>query len=310
MSYVADDMLLSGYPKPTFVVQADYTEIFGDIDNVVLDYTKNALRIHGEVDLDDSVQHAITASDNTPESSLLSLVRSKSENEYCTQDEAESNIQLIGKKLKKENWPSEIIDFFDLEEIEYNVTHIIPNAIEIGRWINANSAESLFAMPRFSAKKYTTEEYKKIPKRPKSTSMSNYLANSLLSGFKPFGMDEEYEYRLEKVEKSHEVIDGFEYSTAPSFRPIKILFKPLHASIEHYSLTLVVLFSKKMVVVFTAKEVLPYKSWEGIYSAKCSDWTVKSLMLKNVNQIEQYVSELIDSVSSYICNDISIKLAK
>ncbi|ELV8728819.1 caspase family protein, partial [Vibrio fluvialis] len=31
MAYVADDMAVNGYPKPTFVVQAENTEIFGEV---------------------------------------------------------------------------------------------------------------------------------------------------------------------------------------------------------------------------------------------------------------------------------------
>ena len=41
MAYVADDMNSNSYPEPMFIVQANNTEIFGEINKELVDYINN-----------------------------------------------------------------------------------------------------------------------------------------------------------------------------------------------------------------------------------------------------------------------------
>ena len=129
-----------------------------------------------------------------------------------------------------------------------------------------------------------------------------------ISAFSALGLDDDNDYKLEKIEKKQEVINGFEYTAESPFRSIKLTFIPSYAALENYSLTIVVLFSRKNIVIFSAKEVLPYTSWDNVSHSKCFKWKLKNIMLKDSKEIEQYISQLICDMSLYITEDISSKL--
>lgn len=302
MAFVADDMASSGYPKPTFVVQADNTEIFGDVDVNLLDYTKNTLKL---VRATEGKEENDFENPQT-ESTLLELVEKKSSEEYCSYEEASVNIEKIKLNLQPEFWPPDITDLFDLEELEIDATYQIPNSTEIGRWIHKNNKEGLFAKPSFSTQTYFKEEYVEVPRKP-----SRYIgAIASLSALTAFGLDDDKDYKLEKIEKERQVIDGFEYTAESPLRSLKLYFRPKHAALDNYCLTIVVLFSRRSLVVFHSKESLPYKSWDGISNPRCLDWKAKSIMLKNSEGIVKYIKDLVVSMTSYVTEDISQKLEK
>jgi len=88
------------------------------------------------------------------------------------------------------------------------------------------------------------------------------------------------------------------------------MFKPKFSAVENYALTIVLIFSRKDLVFFVAREVLPYTSWENIGKPKCLNWKTKEVLLKNESEIQAYISELISSVSTFITEDVSEKLVK
>ncbi|QUI70957.1 caspase family protein [Pseudoalteromonas sp. M8] len=302
MAFVADDMALSGFPKPTFVVQADNTEIFGEVDVNLLDYTKTTLKL---VSTTESEEENALENPQT-ESSLLELVEKKSNEEYCSYEEASANIEQIKLNLQPDFWPPDITTLFDFEEFEIDTTYQIPNSTEIGRWIHKNNKEGLFAKPSYSTQKYFEEEYVEVPRKPNT--YRSALAS--LTALTAFGLDDDKDYKLEKIEKERQVIDGFEFTAEAPIRSLKFHFRPKHAALDNYCLTIVLLFSRRSLVIFHSKESLPYKSWDCISNPCCLDWKVKSIMLKNSEGIVNYIKGLIVSMTSYITEDISQKLEK
>lgn len=300
MAFVADDMASSGYPKPTFVVQADNTEIFGEVDSNLLGYTKTTLKLVSTTEgVEENVVESLQA-----ESTLLELVEKRSNEEYCSYEEASANIGQIKHHLQSECWPPDITALFDFEELEIDTTYQIPNATEIGRWIHKNNKERLFAKPSRSTETYFEDEYVEIPRKP-----SKYRdAFASITALAALGLSDDKDYKLEKIEKERQIIDGFEYTAESPLRSLKLHFRPRHAALDNYCLTIVVLFSRRSLVIFNSKESLPYKSWDSISNPLCLNWKAKSIMLKDSESIVKYVKELVVSMSSYITEDISQKL--
>jgi len=300
MAFVADDMASSGYPKPTFVVQADNTEIFGEVDTNLLDYTKTTLKL---VSTTEGAEENVLESPQA-ESTLLELVEEKSNEEYCSYEEASANIEQIKLNLQSKFWPPDITALFDFEELEIDATCQIPNSTEIGRWIHKNNKEGLFAKPSHSTQTYFKDEYVEAPRKPRRSRG----AFAALSALTAFGLDDDKDYKLEKIEKERQIIDGFEYTAESPLRSLKLHFRPRHAALDNYCLTIVVLFSRRSLVIFNSKESLPYKSWDSISNPRCLDWKAKSIMLKDSEGIVKYIKELVVSMSSYVTEDISQKL--
>lgn len=300
MAFIADDMNLSTLPKPTFIIQANNTEYFGELDSNFINYARKALELL-VVDEDMADQ---PIEPRSPETNLLNLVELKSKEEYCSFEEASANIIHIKDQFKSALWPQEISDIFEIEETQFE-SHEIPNAVEIGKWIHKNIEENFFAEPSYEHIKYFENEYIETPKKPSATNsfFAAHIARSAALGFR-----NEKDYKLEKVEKRKSIINGFNYKADSPFRSLKLQFKPKYSALDSYSIVLVVLFSRKSLALFSAKEHLPYESWDCISEPKCANWKIKLVKLKNSEQISNYIKSLIVEMSNYITSDITQRL--
>ncbi len=306
MAYVADDMSQNGHPKPTFVVQADNTEVFGEIDSNFKSYVKECLNIP-----DDPLNLADDSKENRSEAEkddqFLTEIQRKSQEEFCSKEEALRNIGLIRELLEQSNWPDQILKIFEIKIDPIEHASTIKNSVEIGRWLNKNSNGNYFSKPTYDTESYFEEEYKKLPQKP---GRATDIFGGLYSLRQSLGLDDEQEYKLEKIEKTRRFVDGFEYTADSPFRGLQLTFKPKHSSVEYYALTIALIFSRKNLVFFVAKEALPYRSWDDIESPKCLNWKTKELFLKKEQEIRDYVHELISSASAFISEDIFEKLGK
>lgn len=304
MAYVADDMSQSGYPKPTFVVQADNTEVFGELDIDFKRHVKESLKIQDEI-LDVNEDRKEEASVAEKEDQFLKQIQRNSQEIFCSKEEAVKNIGIIKELLIKPNWPDQILSMFEIEIGSIDHAGAIRNSIEIGRWLNKNSDANYFAEPTYDTETYFEEEYKKLPKKP---GRATDRLGGLYSIRRSLGLDDENEYKLEKIEKTRRFVDGFEYTAESPFRGLKLHFKPKCSSIENYALTIALVFSRKNLVFFVSREVLPYLSWDSIQSPKCLSWKTKEVLLKKEEEIKGYINELISTMSVFISEDVSTKL--
>jgi len=304
MAYVADDMSQSGYPKPTFVVQADNTEVFGEIDIDFKKYVKECLNIQDET-LVLAEERKEETSEAEKEDHFLKEIQKNSQEVFCSKEEAIGNIELLRELLRQSNWPDQITSMFDIEIDSIDHARSIRNSVEIGRWLSENSDSNYFATPTYDTETYLEEEYKKLPKKP---ARATDMLGGLYSIRRSLGLDDEHEYKLEKVEKTRRYVDGFEYTAESPFRGLQLIFKPKYSSVENYALSIALIFSRKDLVFFVAREVLPYRSWDNIQSPKCLNWKTKEVLLKKEAEIKGYVSELISTMSVFISGDVSEKL--
>ena len=293
MAYVADDMSLNSYPEPMFIVQANNTEIFGEINKELIEY----------IDSEFPILPMITneLKDNNVEKSkdLLSFIQQKSEKEYCTQNEGTANIQLIEELLQSDTWETDITDIFEIviQELEYN----IPNSTVIAKWLNKNSDEKYFIKPVYDSETYYVEEYIEVPEKPNSLNPFDIPYSAFLGSAK--------DYKLEKIEKTRNVLKGISFTAETPFKAIQAKFKPKFNSVENYILTIVPIFSRKHLVIFNSIEVLEYNSWDSISQAKCIEWNKVELFLKDKDKIITFCENKRLDVTTYIIEDIKSKLS-
>lgn len=304
MAYVADDMSQSGYPKPTFVVQADNTEVFGELDADFKRHVKERLNIQDET-LNVTENKKEEVSDAEKEDLFIKQIQINSQEVFCSKEEAIKNINIIRELLSQSSWPDQILSMFEIEVCNIDHANTIENRIEIGRWLNKNSDANYFSEPTYDTETYYEEEYKKIPKKP---SRATDMLGGLYSIRRSLGLDDENEYKLEKIEKTRKYVDGFKYTAESPFRGLQVIFHPKYSSIENYALTIALIFSRKSLVFFVAWEALPYLSWDAIQNPKCLNWKTKEVFLKKEEEIKGYVNELISTMSAFISEDISTKL--
>ena len=231
---------------------------------------------------------------------MFQLIRTKSEEEYCTQDEGIENIKLLNELFKSDKWTSDITDIFEIEitELDYN----IPNTNDIARWLNKNTDENYFVEPIYEDETYYQEEYIEV-----LTKSNNSYAKIIRI---PGGLfNNKKDYKLEKIEKTRKILNGIEFTTVTPFKAIQIKFKPKFNAIENYSLTMVPIFSRKNLVLFNSIEILEYNGWNSINHPKCHEWNKIKLLLKNKDEIITFCKSKCTEVTSYIIEDIKSKLS-
>lgn len=302
MAYVADDMNLHKYPEPIFIVQANNTEIFGNINSEVITYLSTKFNVSLESDKLLTEQKDINEKEVQNEN-LLQLIQKKSENEYCTKEECFENIRLLKNCFSIEKWTEEITNIFDVDIDE--LEDFISNKESIGEWLNKNQDEKYFVKPIYEDETYYKEEYVEVPVKPSSYSAR---INKLFAFGSLYGKDDK-DYKLEKVEKIRKVLKGIKFTTETPFEAIQFRFKPKFNAIENYSFTIVPIFSRKSLIIFTAIEVLEYDGWNSISYPKYKDWKIKKLFLKNPSKILEFSKEKILSITKYIIEDIKTKLS-
>jgi hypothetical protein len=299
MAHVADDMGAQSRPKPVFVVQADNTEIFGTIEMEVVTYVETELKIKSSTESDIELPEANTLIVDD----LLTLVRQKSDTEFCTKSEADSNLTEIRNLLSESKWPADIQSFFNVGLSDIRSGGGVPNGIAIGKWLSKSGPDEFFAAPEYSNEVYEIEEYKELPKKPHRSAFVAISARNI------FGEDKEY--KLEKVQKRRQILKGFEFTAdEATFKAAFIQFTPKHVSLERYSLTLVALCSRKTLVLFYSYEYLPRSDWDSYSYPNCLEWKNKTMQLKSLSAISAAIDEVIVEVSSFLRQDIRGKISK
>ncbi|ELV8727846.1 hypothetical protein QNE38_002886 [Vibrio fluvialis] len=233
-----------------------------------------------------------------------------SENCYCSEEEAHNNISKIRDFYSSENWPDDILNIFDIEITE--LSYSIPNSRAISKWLDSNKNELYFVESEYRSESYIEKEYVKVPKKPEpvrnrlggiweSATLATAFARSALKG-------DDYDYELQDVEKTRSVFKGIDFTASTPFKCLQLKFKPKYKSVENYAMTIVPVFSRKELAIFTSSEVLVYVDWDRTSMPKCIDWKVNKIQLKNESLILDACKQKIAEVSLFITSDVKAKL--
>ncbi|WP_397441088.1 caspase family protein [Polaromonas sp. UC242_47] len=311
MADVADEMHRISGPRPTFVVQADNTEVFVDMDTHLSDTLKQALGLKpansgaSSKDPEEDTQSSPSVEQSPQEMPIAKLAALKAHDTFCSEEEAKLNLSKLNALVDETRWPTDIKDAFKIEFREV-ATNSLPNRVSIGRWITGLKEDSVFATPTYDTEKYTTEEYREVPKKPGSSSWSLALS-SVTSLERMLGKDKEY--KLEKVERQRQVLSGFQYTVDPVFVPRQIYFDPRLPSLERYAVTIILLFSRRNLNCLYAIEHLRLQGWDETISPEAKNWKQITVPLKDVEKINAMILALIAEVSEFISTDARSRLA-
>lgn len=301
-AYIADDFNSNGLPKPIFISQADLVENFG----VVTDNTqKLILKAFGltEKPKEVDVQQPITT-EPPAASSLVELVKKKADSDYCDKDTAMTRLAHLKDGFQGNNWPKDIVGIFEISVHQNIGPHSIPNCLRIGIWINENKSKDFFAVPTYKEDIYEVEEYKALPKKPSSSRYSSIAALAMASS-RLFGEHDDTEYKLEKIKKRRQLVDGFSYSFENENNVLKLTLEPKYISVKPIVAYIVCLYSKTDLAIQYSYEFLKSTNWETRAHPICENWKVKKIKLKNEASISGAKDEIIKEISDWAIAEIS-----
>ncbi|HDX8356978.1 TPA: caspase family protein [Aeromonas hydrophila] len=289
MAYVADDFSNAGSSKPIFVTQAGNIERFGHVTKQTHQIIFDAFGISTPKPSEESKKDNTTTPNEAPVKSIFDKAIEKS-NRLCFSEEfLLTFIENFNSEIV--NWNSEVNKLYEIEANHNIECYSVPNAKKIGTWLDNNSENNYFASPTYDTRKYETEEYKPLPKKP-SRSISSA---AMLRGMGLWREPDETEYKLETVTKTERFIDGFEYTHSAEKRIVHISFTPKIEMADPISLYIILIYSNREMVINFSYESLKRLNWKSYSYPKCSAWkTIKF----NINSSNSHVA-----VSGHIKKD-------
>ena len=290
MAYVADDFSNKGDSKPIFVTQADNIEKFGHVTTATHKIIYDAFGLD-DSDIESSetvLQTSMNDSDvnkdeailpEKKELSVFELIKIKSDEICFNEEDLLKFIESFNKNISE--WDDDLQSVYEIEtEFDLRI-YQVPNRAKIGTWLDKNKRKNYFSEPTYGENTYKVEEYKALPKKP----IKNTMALARDMGL--WGDEDDTEYKLENVTKTHKYIDGFDYTHYSENRISKVSFKPKVELAPPLSLHIVPIYSNKHMVFHVAYEVLKRNDWKSFSQPKCTSW---KMIQTNIDSIEAPVS--------------------
>lgn len=268
MDAVADEFANSGSSAPVFVTQSNNLEKFGTISNDThkLIYKAFGIKSDDETKNNDESKSLLSSEENIQSSyNIYDLVSEKSK-EVCF-DEGTLSRFINDFNFNLSSWNGEIEKLYTINVEDSISTYQVPNKARLGDWLEKNKEKNYYAGATFDTEEYQVEEFKVLPKKPRASYLGTLERLGILGG-----LDEDKDYKLEKVTKKRNFVDGFQYSHSLENRILKVSFEPQFEILDPICLYIVPFYSNKDVTISFSYESLKRQSWGVYLNPQCSKW--------------------------------------
>ncbi|UCZ75965.1 hypothetical protein LHK94_02810 [Dickeya zeae] len=309
MDAVADDFANSGSSSPIFVTQSSNLEKFGSVSNDThqLIYKAFGITSDNETNGNNDSRRLLPVEENIQSNfDIYDLVSKKSKETCFDEEKLSCFIKEFNSSLS--SWNENIQKLYSITVSDSIQTYNVPNGAKLGEWLESNKEKNYYADATFGTEEYQVEEYKAFPKKPRSSYLSALDRLGMLGG-----LDDDKEYKLEKVTKKRKFVDGFEYSHYLEKKIMNISFEPLFELVDPIYLYLVPFYSNKDVTISFSYEFLKRRSW-GIYSSpQCNNWKNIKININSkgaANTAAQHIQKEVEGwliISARLLNNVLVK---
>jgi hypothetical protein len=297
--YISDEFENKGQQTPSFVLQADLTDVFCNISQEMREeISKKLTQCGGKRGATKQESVSTTTTTTTPPppqvptKTLRDLVIQDA-SRYCTEPEAMSGITAIKQQIEAHALCSELSGLYKLESVFRSDFSASPKIESVASWLQNNTNDY------FVSVEYRSEEYEdtvEVPRTYRGLSGSQMAAMAAFRG----------DYETKIVRKIRKVPDGISLTVTPPFCAAEIKLIPQYANLPWLSENLVVVFSKSAVRLFYSTVQLKEKNWTERVLAEEVKWKTKEVGLKSSQEVEEVVESMIrdiESVATKILHD-------
>ncbi|REH48889.1 caspase domain-containing protein [Tenacibaculum gallaicum] len=225
IDYISDEFENNELQTPFFVIQADYTEKFCEINDSLKEYL---LKI-------DTVTLDTENIDGSKDFSLIDKIK-KQASEYLTKEQALEVIDFTKSEIEKIEISESLNDIYDLEVILSENYDYIINKNTIGNWLDNNTHD-------YFAKSITRRV------RKDRNHYSNFLRTPNL-----FGVENEDDYEYIK--------SGFDIEIDVPFKSIIFNLNSKYPNVESFTARAIYLVSQKQIRYFYFVTNFITKNWD------------------------------------------------
>ncbi|WP_250519220.1 caspase family protein, partial [Caballeronia sp. ATUFL_M1_KS5A] len=264
---LSDAFLATARQRPLFVVQSDFTEVFGTFSEEV------RARLKSRIQRLASVSESFPAS---AKSSLAALVRAKS-GEFVSMQEAIEAVQRLMDDLKGVDLGEDISDLFEIN-LRFQPDFVdVPKAVALGKWVS-ESGMGFFASPTFREEEIEIDD-----------SMNRLLSITTLG---------------KSLKRTRSVITGLE-TKIPSlpFCACLVLLNPKLPNLTQYGGWLTFLLSKTTLQAFFCAVEYKEVNWGEYKRLHITDWSPMSAPLASFDGasiVEPFSKELRSFVETKV----------
>lgn len=301
MDAVADDFASSGSSSPIFVTQSSNLEKFGSvsIDTHQLIYKAFGITSDDDMKGKEGGKNLPTIEEKIePSLNVYELISKKSQEMCFSEETLTCFIKDFNSRLS--SWNEDIKKIYTITIDDSVSNYNVPNKIKLGEWLEKNKERNYFATVTYDTEEYQVEEYKALPKKPKSS------YSSILERFGRLGgLEDEFEYKLEKVTKEKRFADGFQYSHSLGNRILRISFEPSLEIVEPVCIYVVPFYSNKDVTINFSYEFLKRRSWGEYFSPRCNIWKNMRININSKDAANTAAQHIQKEVELWLKDNIS-----
>jgi len=227
IDFISDEFENNELQTPFFVIQADYTEKFCEInDGLKLYLTKiNTTTLDSE------------GSDETKDFSLLDKIQGQA-SEYLTKEQALVVIDYLKTEVEKIQIQEELKEIYDLEIILPDNYDFIIKKNTIGNWLDTN----------------THDYFAKSVNRRVRKDRNNYTSLLRTSNINMFGVENEDDFEYVK--------NGFDIEIEVPFKSIIFNLNSKYPNVESFTARAIYLVSQKQIRYFYFITNFITKNWD------------------------------------------------
>lgn len=274
LDYVSDAFMTDPKQRPMFVVQGDFTEVFGVFSKNDRDLLKARL---------ETANKGGAVKDSGRNKNLAELIKEASK-EYVTVETALKALSDLKSNLENVSVPHSSSELFQMTISFFDEFRNLPNRSTLGKWLTKSEAE-YFASPEYETETYEIDS-------PMSRTFGSIMGSS-----------------HEKITKSRKVISGVQTSMADlPFLACRIIFTPLFPNITQYCAWLTYFISKKDIQLFYCFADYKEINWGKYRISEISEWTTLNVSLTSFDGGKQVSDTFLNAFESYVSTNLAAKL--
>lgn len=277
IDYISDSFEQSGKQTPFFVTQADFTDVFCNINDEIKKILQNIKSV-GLVD---------ATSESSAQQSLLDLIKQDAK-KYVSFDVVLNCLDIILKILKNTNIIPELSGCYAKEILVFDSYDTIPKLDVIANWLEKNKL-GIYADVNYISETY----YERVPK--------NAFVGLGLASF--YGTEDDKNFKT--VAGTRNIAKSFTLKFDLPYKAIELKFESLIPNLSNYSCFFLPLISRTQIVLFFTKLNYVRTSWDDQRiddnSAKWSFTKIEYV----VDDIEKQVNSIIrDNFQNTVKDDL------
>lgn len=287
--FIADAFAPNKDQTPTFVIQADLTEVFCTVSDdlradlgkrlAIAEPTHATGVLAGGIAAASDATATLTITGSAPTPSLLERIKSDAAN-YCTKEEAMRAFEVVRQSVESFEVEAQLAVLYERDHA-FSSCLTVENTAAIAKWLHAHKND-YFVTLSYGQEKYNTE----------------------VTVQHPFLL---LEYDVREVWKTRRVLEGFEQSAPCPFKMVTITYRPRYPNIPWWQAIIVPVFSKVALRLFYGFDQLEELGWDERRESGKLDWQTSECKMKDESCLKKTTEEIIRGLQQRVFQQLVAK---